>query len=1068
MSDAAPQTPPTGDYFFVRRPIVAIVISIVTVLVGVVSMGRLPIAQYPDIVPPEIQVTATYTGADAVTIEQSVATPIEQQVNGVDYMLYMRSVNANDGTMTLRVSFAVETNIDTDNVLVQNRVNQADASLPSDVRNYGVTIKKSTSNPLILFSIYSPNGTYGDQFLGNYANINVIDQLKRVPGVGDVILFGTSDYAMRVWVKPDQLASLGLTVPDLVDAIQKQNAVNPSGKIGGEPAPPGQELTWSVRSQGRLVTAEEFGDVVVRSSPTGAQVRLKDVARIELGALNYNQRGRLNGKPSAIVAVYQIPGSNALEVAAGLKTVMEGVKQRFPADLDYLTSLDTTLAVTEGIVEIQHTLAEAMVLVILVVFVFLQSWRATLIPLLTVPVSLVGAFALFPLLGFSINTLSLFGLVLAIGLVVDDAIVVVEAVQHHIEKGLSPREATNKAMQEVAGPVVAIALVLSAVFIPVAFVPGITGRMYQQFALTIAVSVIISAVNALTLSPALSALLLKPGGQAKGPLGRFYAAFNRGFDATTNRYVAWTGIAVRKWALTLVLLLGLTLVSGLLGGRLPTGFVPDEDQGYLFVNVQLPDAASMERTDAVCKQVEAILEQTPGISDYNTVAGYSLISQSSATYNAFFFVSLDPWSERETPETEFKGIIRALNAQLSQIPQAQVFAFLPPAIPGIGTGGGFSMMLQDRSGAPVEFLAAQTQQFLDAARQRPELQGLFSPFRASVPQIYAEVDRDKALKQGVALSSIYTTLQAFMGGAYVNDFNRFGRQWKVFLQAEPEYRREAQDIGAFHVRNAVGEMVPLSTLVETTNVLGPEFTTRFNLYRAAEITGSAAPGYSSGDALAALEEVARDTLPAEMGYAWNAMSYQEKTASGAAAVFALAVLMVFLILAAQYESWSLPFSVLLGTPLAVFGAFLGLLMRDLELNVFGEIGLVMLIGLAAKNAILIVEFAKLELERGKPIVEAALEGARLRLRPILMTSFAFILGCVPLWRASGAGAVSRQQLGTAVIMGMLVATLIGIFLVPVLFVIVERLVHRGDAHAPGAAPAPAPAHAPAAPGGHAG
>jgi HAE1 family hydrophobic/amphiphilic exporter-1 len=1046
-------TPPPveGDYFFVRRPIVAIVISIVIVLGGLVAMGRLPIAQYPDIVPPEIKVDATYTGADAITIEQSVATPIEQQVNGVDYMIYLRSINSNDGTMSLRVSFEVEMDIDMANVLTQNRVNQAEASLPQDVRNYGVTVKKSTSNPLLLFSLYSPNGSYDDTFLGNYANINVVDALKRVSGVGDIIIFGTSDYAMRIWVKPDQLASLGLSVPDLVDAIQQQNAVNPSGKVGGEPAPAGQEFTWSVRAQGRLVTAEEFGDIVVRSDPSGAQIRLRDVARIELGSLNYNQRGRLNGKPAAIIGAYQIPGSNALEVAAGLKRTMEEAKTRFPQDLEYLTSLDTTLAVTEGIVEIQHTLFEAMVLVILVVFLFLQSWRATLIPLLTVPVSLVGAFAVFPMLGFSINTLSLFGLVLAIGLVVDDAIVVVEAVQHHIEHGLSPRDATVKAMQEVSGPVVAIALVLSAVFIPVAFVPGITGRMYQQFALTIAISVVISAINALTLSPALSALLLKPGGPARGPLGRFFAAFNRGFERATNGYVSGTDFAVRRAWRTMALLGALTGGALLLGWRLPTGFVPDEDQGYLFVNVQLPDAASMARTDEVCKQVEAILEETPGVGDYNTVAGYSLIAQSTATYNAFFFVSLDPWHERTDPATGFRAIVQALNRRFAAIPAAQVFAFLPPAIPGIGTGGGFSLMLQDRSGGTVEFLEAQVQGFLEAARQRPELQGLFTPFRASVPQIFADVDRDKALKQGVDLKSIYTTLQAFMGGAYVNDFNRFGRQWKVFLQAEPQYRRRADDIGAFYVRNAGGDMVPLSTLVATRDLRGPEFTTRFNLYRAAEVTGAPAPGYSSGQAMAALEEVAAEVLPPEMGIAWNAMSYQEQRASGGAAVFALAVLMVFLILAAQYESWSLPFSVLLGTPLAVLGAFLGLLLRSFELNVFGQIGLVMLIGLAAKNAILIVEFAKLEMEKGKPIVEAALAGARLRLRPILMTSFAFILGCVPLWIASGAGAVSRQQLGTVVIMGMLVATLLGIFLVPVLFVLVERLVHRGEAHAPGSA-----------------
>jgi HAE1 family hydrophobic/amphiphilic exporter-1 len=735
---------------------------------------------------------------------------------------------------------------------------------------------------------------------------------------------------------------------------------------------------------------------------------------------------------------------------------MEEAKARFPSDLDYVTSLDTTLAVTEGMVEIQHTLVEAMVLVILVVFIFLQSWRATLIPLLTVPVSLVGAFAVFPMLGFSINTLSLFGLVLAIGLVVDDAIVVVEAVQHHIEHGMSPRDATVKAMQEVSGPVVAIALVLSAVFIPVAFVPGITGRMYQQFALTIAISVVISAINALTLSPALASLLLKPTGQSRGPLGRFFAAFNRGFDRATNGYVSGTGFAVRKAFRTLLLLLAATGGALLLGGRLPTGFVPDEDQGYLFVNVQLPDAASMERTDEVCKQVEAILERTPGIGDYNTVAGYSLIAQSSATYNAFFFVSLDPWHERHEPETQFKSIVQALNRQFAALPAAQVFAFLPPPIPGIGTGGGYSLMLQDRSGGSVEFLAENVQRFMEAARKRPELGPMFTPFRASVPQIFADVDRDKVLKQGVDLKSVYTTLQSFMGGAYVNDFNRFGRQWKVFLQAEPEYRRRAEDIGAFYVRNVHGDMVPLSTLVDTQNTRGPEFTTRFNLYRAAEITGAPAPGYSSGQAMAALEQVAAEVLPPEMGYAWNAMSYQETRASGAGAVFMLAVLMVFLILAAQYESWSLPFSVLLGTPLAVLGAFLGLFMRNFELNVFGQIGLVMLIGLAAKNAILIVEFAKLELEAGKSIVDAALAGARLRLRPILMTSFAFILGCVPLWRASGAGAVSRQQLGTTVIMGMLVATLLGIFLVPVLFVVVEKLVHRERAHAapPAAAPSP--------------
>ncbi len=1031
--------------FFINRPIVAMVISIIITIAGLVALSRLPIAQLPDIVPPQIQVTTTYTGADAVTVEQAVATPVEQQVNGVDNMLYMKSTNANDGTLMLSVDFEVGTNVDIDNVLVQNRVAQATASLPVEVKNYSVTVKKSLAFPLLIISLTSPHGTYDGNFLGNYATININDALKRIPGVGDVQTRGSSDYAMRIWVKPDQIAKLSLTVTDLQNAIQKQNAVNPAGQVGGEPAPQGQEFTYAVRAQGRLVTAEEFGNIVVRLNPDGSTIRLRDIARIELGTQTYGQRGRLSGQPAAVVPVFQLPGSNALAVATQVRKVMEELKTRFPPDLEYEVSLDTTLPVTQGLKEIVKTLVVAVVLVTLVVYLFLQSWRATLIPLITVPVSLIGTFMVFPLLGFTINTLSLFGLVLAIGLVVDDAIVVVEAVQHNIERGLSPRDATLKAMAEVSGPVVAIALILSSVFIPVAFMAGITGRLYQQFALTIAISVIISAVNALTLSPALSAKLLRPAAKTQGPLGRFFAGFNRWFERATNGYISFTGVLIRKTIRSLFFLVMLAVAAGVLGRTLPSGFLPDEDNGYFVVFLQLPDAASFQRTDAVARKIGEILSRTPGVRGYNALTGFNLLTGASTSYSATLFVRFEPWEKRRTPETSVKGIQAALNRELAQLPEGRAFAILPPAIPGFGRAGGFSLMLQDHSGGSVEFLAEQVNRFLEAARKRPELTGLNSLFSASVPQVFARVDRDKALKLGVDIRDVYATLQALMGGFYVNDFNRFGRQWKVYLQADPEYRIRATDIGQFFVRNNDGNMVPLSTLVSIEPTAGPEFTVHFNLYRAAEIIGTAAPGYSSGQAMAALEEVFREVMPAEMGYAWNTLSFQQKRAEGGAVgTFALSLLFVFLILAALYESWSLPFSVLLGTPLAVCGAFLGLWLRQFENNVYAQIGLVMLIGLAAKNAILIVEFAKLELERGKSLFEAALNGARLRLRPILMTSFAFILGCVPLWRAAGAGSVARQILGTTVIAGMLVATLVGIFLIPVLFVVVEKIAHRQE------------------------
>jgi HAE1 family hydrophobic/amphiphilic exporter-1 len=1027
--------------FFVRRPIVAMVIAILTVIVGVVALVGLPVAQFPQILPPQVAVTTTYTGADALTIEQSVATPIEQQMNGVDRMLYIQSTNANDGSMSQYVTFDIGTDPDVDNVLVNNRYSQAEPFLPQDVRNFGVTIKKSLSFPLLVVSLYSPDGRYDASFLTNYANINVNDALLRIKGVGDIRSLGSSDYAMRIWLKPDVLARLGLTVTDVQNAIRAQNVVNPSGQVGGEPAPADQEETYTVRAQGRLVQPEEFANVIVRENPDGSMVRVRDLGRAELGSLNYQQYGTFNGKPGAVIAAFQTPGSNALDVTDQINKTMAELAKRFPPGIAYSLSLDTTRSVKAGIREIVQTLVEAILLVVLVVFVFLQSWRATLIPLLTVPVSLIGAFAVFPVLGFSVNTLSLFGLVLAIGLVVDDAIVVVEAVEHNIEEGLDPREATLKAMGQVQGPVVAIALILAAVFIPVAFMSGVTGRLYQQFALTIAVSVLISAFNALTLSPALSALLLRPRTESPGPLGRLGRAFNRAFGKATDGYVALSRGLIRKIAIPVFLLAGVTALSAVLGNRLPTGFVPDEDQGYGIIGVQLPDGASLRRTRDVFAKIDAILAKQPGLQTYNGIAGFSFFTRTAATYLGTGFVQFVRWDDRKGPGLTSDGILRSLNASFANIPEARVFAVGPPAIPGISAAGGFSMMLQDRSGGTPEFLAQNVGRFLAEARKRPELQGLRPNFSPAVPQLFAEVDKEKALKEGVAVTEIYNALQTFLGGSYINDFSRFGRQWRVFLQAEPSFRTKADDIGQFYVRNGRGDMVPLSSFVHVRSVVGPEYTVRFNLYRSVEILGSQAPGYSSGQALAALEEVAAQTLPPTMGYAWNALSYQEKMASGGSAkVLGLSLVFVFLILAALYESWSLPFSVLLSVPVAVLGAYVGLWSRGFDNNVYAQIGLIMLVGLTAKNAILIVEFAKDQLERGSTtIVEAALAGARLRLRPILMTSFAFIFGCVPLWTATGAGAAARRMLGTAVVSGMLAATLLGVFLIPALFFIVERL-----------------------------
>ena len=1031
--------------FFIRRPIVAIVIAILTVMLGLVTISGLSIEQYPFLAPPNIRVTATYPGASAEAVEQSVATPIEQEVNGVDRLIYMKSSNTSDGRMQLDVNFEVGTDQDIANVLTQNRVSSAQARLPAEVTQQGVTVKKQSPSILMVISLYSPTDSYDANFLVNYCGINLRDQLLRIPGIAQVDLFGGTDYGMRIWFHPDKLAKLGLTPADVINAIKEQNLQAPSGKVGAAPTPADQQFTSTVSAPGRLVTPEEFENIIVRQTETGAVVRIKDIGRAELGSQDYNAFGRLNGKPAGAMAVYLLPGANQLKAAETIYATMEQAKKLFPPGMDYKIVYDTTPAVEASIEGIVHTFVEALILVTLVVFIFLQNIRATIIPLLTIPVSLIGTFIFFPMLGFSVNTLSMFGLVLAIGIVVDDAIVVVEAVIHHLEHGMAPREATIKAMEEVTAPVIGIALILSAVFVPVALLGGLVGSMYKQFALTIAISVLLSAFNALSLTPALCAMMLKEPRPMRGPLGAFFRGFNKAFDVTTKGYVSLSGLLVRKSLLSIGIVAAVAVGAVLFARVLPAGFIPEEDQGIFGVSVQLPAGASLERTSLVLRKIEDILAKTDGLESFQTIGGYGAVTSTYQPNYGTIFVRLKPWDERKGKALHVNGIMAALRPQFAAIPEAIIFPFNVPTLSGFGAASGFNFLLQDRSGSlTIAQLGEQTQKFIAAARQRPELGLVFTSFDPNYPQVKVELDREKARTLGVPVNEVFLALSTTLGGSYVNDFNRFGRLYRVYAQADADARLKADDIGKIYVRSkTTNEMVPLSTLVSIREISGAELTTRFNLQRSVEIQGAPAPGYTSGQALATLEQVFAETMPPEMGFAYSSISYQEKIAPAAAPTFIMAIVCVFLLLAALYESWRLPWAVLLGSPLVALGAFFGVWLMGYDNNVYVQIGLVMLIGLAAKNAILIVEFAKAKHEGGASLEEAALESARLRFRPILMTAFAFILGVVPLMIASGAGAGAQNVMGTGVFWGMLVATVLGVFIIPGNYTFVEGLGRRG-------------------------
>ncbi|HET9695023.1 MAG TPA: multidrug efflux RND transporter permease subunit [Steroidobacteraceae bacterium] len=1043
--------------FFINRPVFAIVLSLFLLLVGTLSLLQLPVGEFPNIALPTVQVNAFYLGASSDVVEESVTAPIDQQVNGATDMLYVNAVSGDDGSASIAVTFALERDPDLAAVEVQNRVSQANSQLPSDVINAGVTVRKQSPDTLLYFALYSPDATYDPLFISNYGFVYVVDELKRVKGVGDVRVFG-SEFGMRIWLKPDRMASLGITAADVAQAIREQNLQVPAGRVGQPPATRGQSFEYSLRVKGRLVDVEEFAAIIVGSKADGSFIRLKDIGRVELGARSYSNVSTLDGKPAAAISVALVPGANALETARLVKAELARLAGAFPQGLDYKIVYDTSSFVEASVEEVVKTFLEALVLVLIVVFLFLQNWRTTLIPMLAVPVSLVATFAAFQLLGFTINTLSLFGMVLAIGIVVDDAIVVVEAVEHKMAQGLATRDATIAAMEEVQGPVVAIALILAAVFVPMAFIPGVTGQLYQQFAVTVAVSTMFSALVALTLTPALCLMLLKPHQAKQGPLARFFKAFNAGFDRLNDRYGDAAALLARRTLMVLLTLVVLLVVTAGLFRTVPSGFVPDEDKGALFMQVVLPDAASQERTAAVLREVEERTRAVPGVDSVVSIAGFDLISGTAASNGALVIVKLKPWEERTSQDQQAAAIVGRLYFAMLDIPEAVVMPFNPPALPGMGSVSGFSFMLQARSNQTPEELAQVANELIAAASKRPEIGRISTTFSASTPNFQLQVDREKAKKLGVPINDVLTALQTFLGGYQVNDFSRFGRNYKVTLQAESDFRQEVTDISRLFVRNRDGGMVPLDTLTSWQPGTGARFLQRYNLYRTASFSGSPAPGASSGDAIRALEEVAAQVLPEGYGFEWSGQSKQEiEAGNSSVVVLALSIVVVFLFLAALYESWAVPFAVLLATPFGFLGALVALKLGGIDFNVYGQIGLVTLVGLSAKNAILIVEFAKLNRERGMPIYEAALEAARLRLRPILMTSFAFILGVVPLMIASGAGAASKQSVGTTVFGGMIAATVLTTLAVPAFYVLIQTLAERF-----GGAPPPRPGPEPTA------
>jgi len=1045
--------------FFITRPIFASVVALVMVLGGLVGYVLLPVAQFPEIAPPQVVVSTSYPGASAQTVADTVTTPLEQTINGVQGMAYMSSVSANDGTSTITITFDVGYDVDIAAVDVQNRVAQATGQLPAIVNQAGITIQKKQPSFTLIVNLVSPDGSVDALGLSNYAYLQLVDPIKRLAGVSDVTIFGEKRYSMRVWLNPDRLAELGVTAAQVQAAIVEQNQQVAGGKLGEAPSPPNQAFELQINTLGRLSDVKQFGDIIVRAgNASSAMVRLKDLGRVELGAQSYDSNAYLNGKPTLPLAIYQLPGANALALDTLVRAKMKELSANFPPGIAYEIKYDTTMFVAASLREVTFTLAESLGLVFFVVYVFLQSWRTTLIPGISIPVSLIGTLGIMKLAGFSINTVSLLGLVLAIGLVVDDAIVVVENVKRQIDDGKSPLDAAKVAMKEVTGPIIATTAVLMAVFVPVAFLPGITGQLYRQFALTIAISVALSAFNSLTLSPALCAVMLKPG---RGGHAWVFRKFNAGFGWLSNRFAASVRTTSRYWPVMFLLLAATAGGTYLMSRAIPSSFVPVEDQGYFFVVMQLPDGASLARTEAVARQVRSIVMERPEVQDVIEVTGLNFLTGASQSNSAAAFAILKPWGERSGAAHTAQSIVAALRPRLFGMPAGLVLSFDPPSIPGLGTTGGFEFEVQDRTGVGASKLDAVTQAFLAEARKQPELnaQQLLTTFGASTPQLNFVLDRDKAKQLGVSLSDVFATMQTYLGSLYINDFNLFGRTFRVIEQADGGARNGPLDFSKIFVPTAGGGVLPLDAVGSLQPTKGPATVPHYNMYGSAQISGGPADGFSSGQAVTAMQRAAAITLPADFGFEWTGVVYQQlKAGSASTLIFALAFVFVFLSLAAQYESWTMPFMVLLSVPFALFGALLALWLRGLELDVYGEIGLVMLIGLSSKNAILIVEFAKRLREEGKPVLQAAMEAARLRLRPILMTAFAFILGVSPLVIATGAGGASRQSLGTTVFGGMLVATVLGLVFTPVFYVTIERLRERAKPDAKPAAP-PAGTHA---------